>query len=354
MVSHGAVKRIAKRLLDSRADLSRPALLSAARSIAAEEDPLDAPASAVAAVDSLLGLGPLEALLADDTISDILVNAPEEIWVERRGRLERSDARFADRDAIAAAAERVIAPLGLRLDHASPVVDARLVDGSRLHAMLPPVAPDGPIMAIRRFTNAVDSLDHLHEIGAISAEDLATLREGVAARHNILVCGGTGTGKTTLLNLLSAEIPAGERVVTIEDAAELLLTGHVVRLESRPSNAEGAGAIPMQQLVRHALRLRPDRIVVGEVRGAEALDMIQAMATGHSGSMSTVHAKNATEALWRLEVLAMAGEVGLAPIAVRALLHSSLDLVVVMGREGTARMVKEVVAVTDHGLGADS
>lgn len=350
MVSHGTVKRIATRLLDSNVELSPRALLDAARLIAAEEDPLDPAASAAAAVDSLLGLGPLEALLADETISDILVNGPEEIWVERRGRLERSDVTFADRRAIVAAAERAIAPLGLRLDHASPVVDARLPDGSRLHAVLAPIALNGPILAIRRFTNAVASLDALHESGAVTVAGLAALQSAVSERRNILVCGGTGTGKTTLLNLLAAEIPEGERVVTIEDAAELSFPGHVVRLESRSANAEGVGSVSMQHLVRHALRLRPDRIVVGEVRGAEALDMIQAMATGHSGSMSTVHARDATEALWRLEVLAMGGDSGLAPEAVRALMRSSLDLVVVMGREGTSRLVRNVVAVGGDGL----
>jgi len=352
MVSHGAVNRIASRLLASHTDLAREPLLREARRIAVEEDPVDGESSARAAVDSLLGLGPLEALLADDAIADILVNGPDDIWIERAGRLERTDVAFADKAAIAAAAERVIAPLGLRLDHASPVVDARLPDGSRLHAALPPVAPDGPILAIRRFTNTISSLEALRDIGAVSSASLEVLRSAVTDRRNILVCGATGTGKTTLLNILSTEIPELERVVTIEDAAELSFAGHVVRLESRPANAEGAGAISMQHLVRHALRLRPDRIVVGEVRGAEALDMILAMATGHAGSMATVHAKNAAEALWRLEVLAMGGESGLAPEAVRALLHSSLDIVVEMGRDGRSRLVKRVSIVTADGTEA--
>jgi pilus assembly protein CpaF len=344
-VRQAAVNRIAARLLDAGTELSRQPLLRAAIQIAAEEDPLGGRASAVAAVDSLLGLGPLEPLLADETISDILVNGPSEIWIERAGRLERTPVTFADGTSIAAAVERVIAPLGLRLDHASPVVDARLPDGSRIHAVLPPVAPDGPILAIRRFTNVVGSLDALLARGALAPEGAECLRSAVEDRRNILVCGGTGTGKTTLLNVLSSEISAGERVVTIEDAAELALSGHVVRLESRAANSEGAGAVSMQQLVRYALRLRPDRIIVGEVRGAEAIDMIQAMATGHAGSMSTVHAKDATEALWRLEVLAGAGASGLAPDAVRALLRSGLDLVVEMGRAGTSRVVRQIVAV---------
>ena len=349
-MSRGAVNRIAARLLDAGTELSRQPLLQAALQIAAEEDPLGGSASAVAAVDSLLGLGPLESLVADETISDILVNGPDEIWIERAGALEKSAAAFTDRAAIAAAVERVIAPLGLRLDHASPVVDARLPDGSRLHAVLPPIAPDGPIVAIRRFTNVVSSLEVLHDLGALSVKGVELLRAAVVDRQNILVCGGTGTGKTTLLNVLSGEIPFGERVVTIEDAAELSLSGHVVRLESRAANSEGAGAVPMQQLVRHGLRLRPDRIVVGEVRGAEAIDMIQAMATGHAGSMSTVHAKDAAEALWRLEVLARGGESGLAADAVRSLLRSGLDLVVVMAREGRARVVRQIVSVEAAGL----
>lgn len=345
MVNPAAINRIAARLLDAGTELNRRPLLQAAIQIATEEDPLDGRASAVAAVDSLLGLGPLEPLLADETISDILVNGPNEVWVERSGRLERSPVAFSDGSAIAAAVERVIAPLGLRLDHASPVVDARLPDGSRLHAVLPPIAPDGPILAIRRFTNIVGSLEALHDLGALSRDGVDCLRSAVVDRRNILVCGGTGAGKTTLLNVLSSEIPAGERVVTIEDAAELALSGHVVRLESRAANSEGAGSVSMQQLVRHGLRLRPDRIIVGEVRGAEAIDMIQAMATGHAGSMSTVHAKDAAEALWRLEILAGGGDSGLAADAVRALLRSGLDLVVAMGREGTSRVVRQIAAV---------
>jgi pilus assembly protein CpaF len=342
VVSHAAVARVARRLLASDVALQRDALLSVARQISAEEDPMDAAATAAAAVDTLIGFGPLEPLIADESISDILVNRPDEIWVERRGRLERVDVAFADGSAVAAAVERVVAPLGMRLDHASPVVDARLPDGSRLHAVLPPVAVDGPIVAIRRFTNAVASLQELLDLEAISVPQLELLESAVVDRHNILVCGGTGAGKTTLLNLLSAAIPPDERVVTIEDAAELSLRGHVVRLETRAANADGAGAVTTQQLVRHALRLRPDRLIVGEVRGPEALDMIQAMATGHDGSMSTVHAGDAAEALLRLEILATAGDSGLAPDAVRALLLSTVDTVVVMARVHDRRIVRGI------------
>jgi len=342
-VSRRAVGRIAERLLESEAPLTRVGLAPFAERIAAEEDPLNAAGSARAAIDALLGLGPLEPLLADDSVSDVLVNGPRAVWVERAGKLERAGVEFADGAEIAAAVERTIAPLGLRLDHASPVVDARLPDGSRLHAILPPVAVDGPIVAIRRFNQAVSSLAEMEEMGAVSTTQAAALREAVSRRDNILVCGGTGSGKTTLLNVLSAEIDTGDRVVTIEDSAELALRGHVVRLESRPANPDGAGAITMQQLVRHALRLRPDRIIVGEVRGPEALDMIQAMATGHDGSMSTVHAGDAAEAVWRLEVLASTVDSGLAPDAVRALLWSTLDTIVVVSRVEGRRSVAAVL-----------
>lgn len=345
-----AAARVAARLLETGVGLERRQLRQAARAIAAEEDPLGAEASAAAAVDELIGMGPLEPLLADDSISDILVNGPDEVWVERNGRLERSPARFLDQGSVAAAVERVIAPLGLRLDQASPVVDARLPDGSRLHAVLPPIAPDGPIVAIRRFTNAVIDIEDLVASGSLSKQLGDTLLAAVADRSNIMVCGGTGTGKTTLLNLLSAQIPSQERTVTIEDAAELNLSGHVVRLEARPANSEGAGAVRLQELVRHALRLRPDRIIVGEVRGPEALDMIHAMATGHPGSMTTVHASDAADALWRVELLAQGADASLAPDAIRALLLAALDLVVVMERVGTKRIVRSVARVEREGL----
>jgi pilus assembly protein CpaF len=235
--------------------------------IASEEAPLSGPSIAAAAVDSLIGLGPLEALLGDHDVSDVLVNAPDEVWVEKSGKLERSAVVFSDEASVVAAVERVIAPLGLRLDRSSPAVDARLSDGSRLHAIIPPAAVDGPIVAIRRFTPVVSDLDGLVDVGAIRPEGAALLTLAIEDRRNILVSGGTGSGKTTLLNVLSREIPGDQRVVTIEDSAELQMSGHVVRLEARPPNAEGAGEITLRSLVRHALRLRPDRIIVGEVRG---------------------------------------------------------------------------------------
>ena len=323
----GALERVVARLVDSAVPLRRADLLSAARDIAADEAPLEAEAVARAAVDALAGLGPLEALLADPAVSDVLVNAPGEVWVER-----------------------AIAPLGLRLDRASPAVAARLPDGSRLHAMIPPAAVDGPVMAIRRFTLAVPDLPAMVAAGSLRPEGAELLRAAVTGRRNLLVSGGTGSGKTTLLNVLSAEVPAGERVVTIEDAAELRLGGHVVRLEARPPNAEGAGEITLRTLVRHALRLRPDRIVVGEVRGPEALELIQAMSTGHPGSMGTVHANGPAEALWRLETLALSGESRPAADAVRRQLYAAVDLVVHMARHGERRLVEAVAEVAGDDL----
>lgn len=341
----GPVERVAARLVESRVPLHRAALLAEARRIAREEAPLAGAEVAEAAVDSLVGLGPLEALLADPAVTDVLVNAPDDVWVERAGVLERTAVALPDAAAVVAAVERVIAPLGLRLDRASPAVDARLPDGSRLHAVIPPASVDGPVVAIRRFTPVVPDLDALIACGGIRLEGAAVLRAAVAGRASVLVSGGTGSGKTTLLNVLSREIPSGERVVTIEDSAELRLSGHVVRLEARPPNAEGAGEITLQALVRQALRMRPDRIVVGEVRGPEALDLIQAMSTGHPGSMGTVHANGPDEAMWRLETLAAAGRHRMPSKAVRRQLWSAVDVVVQMDRTGGTRRVAAIAAV---------
>ena len=220
---------------------------------------------------ALVGLGPIESLLREPDVSDVLVNGPDEIWVERAGVLSRADVAFLDDAAVMAAVERTIAPLGLRLDRASPLVSARLPDGSRLHAAIPPVSVSGPIVAIRRFTNLVSDLDGFVKVGAMTTGQRAAMEQAVADRRNIVVSGATGAGKTTLLNALANTIPQSERLVTIEDAAELQFSGHVVRLEARSSNIEGAGAVSMAELVRTALRLRSDRIIVGEVRGPEAL-----------------------------------------------------------------------------------
>jgi pilus assembly protein CpaF len=250
---------------------------------------------------------------------------------------------------VIAAVERVIAPLGLRIDRASPAVDARLPDGSRLHAVIPPAAVDGPVLALRRFRTSMTSLDDLVAAGAIDPDGAALLAAAVRDRNNLVVSGGTGSGKTTLLNLVSGEIPEGERVVTIEDSAELRLHGHVVRLEARPPNAEGAGEITLRTLVRQALRMRPDRIVVGEVRGPEALDLIQSMSTGHPGSMGTVHANGPDEALWRLETLALSGDARLPERVVRRLLRSAVHLVVHLERRSGRRRVVGIHALDGDG-----
>ena len=342
----GPIERVAARLVESEVPLRRASLLAEARRIAREEAPLAGPDIAEAAVDSLLGLGPLEALLADPAVTDVLVNAHDDVWIERAGVLERSSVTLPDASAVVAAVERVITPLGLRLDRASPAVDARLADGSRLHAVIPPASVDGPVVAIRRFTPIVPDLDAMVACGGIRLDGAALLREAVVDRSNILVSGGTGAGKTTLLNLLSREIPPGERVVTIEDSAELRLTGHVVRLEARPPNAEGAGEITLKALVRQALRMRPDRIVVGEVRGPEALDLIQAMSTGHAGSMGTVHANGPEEALWRLETLAASGPRQMPEKTVRRQLWSAIDLIVHMDRVDGLRRVAMITRST--------
>ncbi|NQV05294.1 CpaF family protein [bacterium] len=338
------LSRVVDRLVASGVPFRRETLFGEAIAIAQEEAPLDARRVAAEAVDVLVGLGPIEWLMSDPGVSDVLVNGPDEIWVERDGILTRSDVRFADADAVVAAVERVIAPLGLRLDRSSPAVDARLPDGSRLHAVVPPASVDGPVVAIRRFTPAVPDLDALLATGAVDDEGRSLLAAAVAERKNIVVAGATGAGKTTLLNVLSGVIPPEERVVTIEDAAELRLSGHVVRLEAHPPNAEGAGEVTMRSLVRHALRLRPDRIVVGEVRGAEAFDLIQAMATGHDGSLGTVHAGTAEEAVWRIETLALSAG-SMRTEAVRRLLRSALDLVVLVERRGPRRRVASITAI---------
>lgn len=340
----GPVTRIVDRIVASGLPLRRPEVARAAAAWAAVEAPLD-PTAAGRAVDELVGLGPLEPLLAEPLITDVLVNRYDEIWVERDGALVRTDVAFSGPEAVVAAVERVIAPLGLRIDRASPAVDARLPDGSRLHAVIPPAAVDGPVLALRRFRAAVASLDDLVSVGAIDRGGADLLAGAVVERRNLLVSGGTGSGKTTLLNVLSAAIPGDERVVTIEDSAELHLRGHVVRLEARPPNAEGAGEITLRTLVRQALRMRPDRIVIGEVRGAEALDLIQAMSTGHAGSMGTVHANGPDEALWRVETLALSGDARLPEAVVRRLLRAAVHLVVHLERRDGRRRVVGIHAL---------
>lgn len=347
------VDRIVASLIRSDVPLDRDELTRHGNDIVSDLAPLAGTHAVGQAVDAIVGLGPLEILLADDDVTDVLVNGPHEVWIERNNTMERCDISFRDDDDVVAMVRRVIAPLGLRIDRAEPAVDARLEDGSRLHALIPPAAVDGPVVAIRRFHPQIASIDDLRARGSVG-EDLAeSLSASVADRKNILVAGPTGAGKTTLLNVLCSLIPESDRIVTIEDAAELQVTGHVVRLESRRANVEGVGDITMRELVRHALRLRPDRIIVGEVRGAEALDMLQALNTGHAGSMSTIHANGAAEALVRLESLAAMAPDNVPHRALRSLARSAIDVVIVVTRVSGVRTVAEVVAVEDLGGDAD-
>jgi pilus assembly protein CpaF len=293
------------------------------------------------------GLGPLEPLLADPAVDEVMVNGPGDVWVERAGRLEAAGVSFAGAGELMHAVERILAPLGRRVDEAAPLCDARLPDGSRVNVVIPPLALEGPCLTIRRFRPAGFSLDDLVENGTLPRGLADFLASCVGARAAVLVSGGTGSGKTTTLGALSAAIPDGERIVTIEDAAELRLRQrHVVRLESRPANVEGRGEVTIRQLVRNALRMRPDRIVVGEVRGAEALDMLMALNTGHEGSLTTVHANSPEDALRRIETLALMAGVGLPHSAVREQVASALDLVVHQARlPGGRRRVQSVAEV---------
>jgi pilus assembly protein CpaF len=293
-----------------------------------------------------VGLGPLEPLLRDPAVDEVMVNGPGAVWVERRGRLERVEIGFASEADLRHAIERIVAPLGRRVDEASPLVDARLPDGSRVSVVVPPLALDGPVLTIRRFRQRGMTPEELVELGTLTAGLRDFLRRCVVARLNILISGGTGSGKTTTLNALSRFIPAGERIVTIEDAAELRLQQpHVVRLEARPANIEGRGEVTIRRLVLGALRMRPDRIVVGEVRGGEALDMLLAMSSGHEGSLSTIHAGATEEAVRRVETLALMADVELPHAAIRERVAEALDLVV--HQERCRDGVRRVIAVSE-------
>ena len=289
----------------------------------------------------LFGLGPLEPLLSDPTISDILVNSHSNIYIERRGKLERTSITFKDDEHLMRVIERIVSTVGRRIDEAQPMVDARLQDGSRVNAIIPPLAIDGPTLSIRRFGTDPLKILQLIELGALTKETAILFEMCVRARLNILISGGTGAGKTTLLNALSAFIPADERIVTIEDSAELQLQQpHVVRLETRPMNIEGKGEVTQRDLVRNALRMRPDRIVVGEVRGGEAIDMLQAMNTGHDGSLTTVHANSARDSLSRLETMFQMTGMRLSDRAMRQQIASAINLVIQVARltDGTRRI----------------
>ena len=299
-------------------------------------------------LDEVFGLGPLEPLLKDSTISDILVNTYKDVYVERKGLLERTNVQFRDEAHLHAIIDRIVSAVGRRIDESSPMVDARLADGSRVNAIIPPLAIDGACLSIRRFGRQPLDVDALLHNLTLTSGMLALLRGCVFARMNMLISGGTGAGKTTLLNVLSAFISNRERIITIEDAAELQLhQDHVVRLETRPPNVEGKGAVHQRQLVINSLRMRPDRIIVGEVRGEEAVDMLQAMNTGHDGSLTTIHANSARDALSRLETMVAMANLNLPEIATRRQIASAMDVVVQISRlsDGT-RKVTSISEIT--------
>jgi pilus assembly protein CpaF len=294
-----------------------------------------------------VGLGPLEVLLADPAVEEVMVNGPDTVYIERGGRIEATDVAFADEEELRNAIERILAPLGRRVDELSPMVDARLADGSRVNVVIPPLAIDGPLVSIRRFGARRPGPDELVALGTLTVAQRQALETAVRGHRSILVSGGTGSGKTTLLNALSSFVDPGERVVTIEDAAELRLQQpHVVRMESRPAGVEGRGEVTIRDLLRNALRMRPDRIVIGEVRGPEALDLLTALNTGHDGALSTVHANSPADALSRLETLALMAGVGLPHAAVAEQVQRGIDLVVHLERRaGGARVVTEIAEV---------
>ena len=292
--------------------------------------------------DEVLGLGPLEPLLADGTVSDILVNGHASVYVERHGKLQRTDVRFRDDQHLLNIIDRIVSSLGRRIDESSPLVDARLKDGSRVNAIIPPLAIDGPSLSIRRFAVDLLNADSLVEMGTLTPSIALVLKAIVRGRLNVLVSGGTGTGKTTMLNVLSSFIPHNERIVTIEDSAELQLQQpHVVRLETRPANIEGRGEINQRELVRNSLRMRPDRIVIGEVRGPEALDMLAAMNTGHDGSLTTIHANSPRDALSRIENMVSMSGASFPIKALRQQISSAIDVVLQLERQedGKRRLV---------------
>jgi pilus assembly protein CpaF len=289
-----------------------------------------------------MGLGPLEPLLSDTEISDIMVNGPQGVYVERHGKIEKTEVCFKDNEHLMAVIERIVSKVGRRVDEASPMVDARLADGSRVNVIIPPLAIDGPALSIRRFGVKPLQMENLLANGSLTVEMAAAFEAMVKARMNILVSGGTGAGKTTFLNVLSSSIPDDERIITVEDAAELILQQeHTVRLETRPPNIEGKGAITQRDLVRNALRMRPDRIIVGEVRGGEALDMLQAMNTGHDGSISTIHANAPRDALSRIETMVLMAGFDLPSKAIREQIASALNVVLQLSRmsDGTRKVV---------------
>lgn len=300
-------------------------------------------------VDELVGFGPLESMLHDPSVTEIMVNGPNRIFCERDGVISRSDLRFVDNNHVQRVIQRILAPIGRRLDESSPMVDARMPDGSRVNAIIPPIALDGPSISIRKFRRDLLRAGDMVTYRSLNEEMLAFLKKAVSQRANILVSGGTGTGKTTFLNVLSGFIGHHERIVTVEDTAELQLNNdHVVRLETRPPNAEGFGEVSARDLIRNALRMRPDRIIVGEVRSYEVMDMLQAMNTGHEGSMSTLHANTAADALLRLETLVGLSGQKISEATLRAIIVSAIDIVVQLTRlPNGRRCVSEITEVVD-------
>jgi pilus assembly protein CpaF len=341
------------------ADAIRPQVIAALGRIVADFDPKKLPDAAkeeliLELTDEALGLGPLEGLLADPDVNEIMVVDPHTIFVERCGKMVLTGLRFTDDDSVRATIERIVTPLGRRIDESTPLVDARLKDGSRVNAVIPPLALRGPCITIRKFAKEPLKMADLVGFGSLSQEMARFLERSVKVRKNIIISGGTGSGKTTLLNVLSAAIPSHERVVTVEDAAELQLgQPHVVSLESRPPNLEGKGEYTIRDLVKNALRMRPDRIVVGECRGGEAIDMLQAMNTGHEGSLTTTHANSPKEAVARIETLCLMAGLDLPIRAIRQQIASSIHLIVQQSRlsDGSRRVssIAEVVGLSDEG-----
>jgi pilus assembly protein CpaF len=353
-VREALFSKMGGRVLDatlSEAQLHRLIVEELGRLIAEEGTPLsDAERERVAAdiAQDILGYGPLEPFLRDPSVTEIMVNSTEFIYVEREGHLQRTRSRFATEEGLRRVVDRIAAKVGRRIDESSPMVDARLPDGSRVNAIIPPLAVDGSALTIRKFSRDPLQVEDLVRLGTMTAEVATLLSACVKGRLNVLITGGTGTGKTTLLNVLSSFIPEDHRIVTIEDAVELQLRqDHIVRLEYRPPNIEGRGEITIRDLVRNSLRMRPDRIIVGEVRGGEALDMLQAMNTGHEGSMSTLHANSPRDALNRLETMVMMAGIELPVKAIREYISSALRLVVHLARfKDGSRRISQITEVT--------
>ncbi|MCF0141154.1 MAG: CpaF family protein [Mogibacterium sp.] len=349
------LKAVAAEIAKRKNDVSDDVIKSIISEVVSEqESPLlnrQARLSIMQAIyNEIVGLGPLEALVMDPTVSEIMVNGPNMVFIERAGKLVRTDIHFQDDDHVRRVLDRIVSPLGRHIDDSVPMVDARLKDGSRVNAIIPPLALNGSTITIRKFSSTPLTVDNLISFGSLDEKMSNFLQVAVEGKLNILVSGGTGSGKTTLLNVLSAFIPADERIVTIEDAAELrLMQEHVVSLESRPANIEGTGAVTIRDLVRNALRMRPDRIVVGEVRGGETLDMLQAMNTGHDGSMTTAHANTPRDAISRVETMVMMSGMELPVKAIRQQIAGAFDLIVQQARfrDGSRRItsITEVVGM---------